>query len=90
MKVCPDGHTYYKSSDCPTCPICETARKPSEGFLSLLSAPARRALTSIGITDLKQLSAYSEKEMLALHGLGKASMPILRDALGKEGLGFKE
>ncbi len=90
MKVCPKGHTYYKSSDCPTCPTCEAERKPSEGFLSLLSAPARRALTSIGITNLKQLSTYSEKEILALHGMGKASMPILRDALNKDGLEFKD
>ena len=90
LKVCPEGHRYYKSSDCPTCPICEAARKPQEGFLSLVSAPARRALTNIGITDLKQLSSYSEKEILALHGMGKASMPILREALGKERLGFKE
>jgi len=90
LKVCPEGHTYYKSSDCPTCPICEAARKPLEGFLSLLSAPARRALTNIGITDLKQLSIYSEKEILALHGMGKASMPILRSALDEQGLGFKK
>lgn len=89
MKVCPNGHTYYKSTDCPTCPTCEAERRPTEGFLSLLSAPARRALTSMGITDLRQLSAYSEKEILALHGMGKASMPILRDALSKEGLVFR-
>lgn len=56
----------------------------------MLSAPARRALTSIGITDVNQLAAYSEKEILALHGMGKASMPILKDALTKEGLAFKE
>lgn len=89
MKVCPNGHTYYKSTDCPTCPVCEAARKPSEGFLSLLSAPARRALMSIGITELKQLSTYSEKEILALHGMGKTSIPLLKDALSQVGLGFK-
>ncbi|PPL01043.1 RNA polymerase alpha subunit C-terminal domain-containing protein [Parapedobacter indicus] len=89
MKVCPNGHSYYKSSDCPTCPTCEAERKPSGGFLSLLSAPARRALMSIGVTDLTQLSAYSEREILALHGMGKTSIPILKDALGKEGLRFK-
>lgn len=90
LNVCANGHTYYKSSDCPACPVCEAARKPLSGFLSLLSAPARRALTGIGVTDLKQLSTYSEKEILALHGMGKASMPLLREALSKEGLGFRE
>jgi len=89
-KVCPNGHVYYKSSDCPTCPTCERERKPSEGFLSLLNALARRALMAIGVTDLKQLSTYREKEILALHGVGKTSMPILKDALRKEGLTFNE
>jgi len=90
LKDCPNGHRYYKSSDCPTCPICEAAKKPSSGLLSMLSAPARRALTSIGITDVKQLARYTEKEILALHGIGRTSMPILKDALSKEGLAFKE
>ena len=26
-RVCPNGHTYYKSSDCPVCPICENEKK---------------------------------------------------------------
>ncbi len=43
-RTCKAGHTYYKTSDCPTCPICEQERKPHNGFLSLLVAPARRAL----------------------------------------------
>jgi len=90
IKVCPNGHTYYKSTDCPTCPACEATRKPSEGFLSLLSAPARRALINIGITELKQLSTYSEKEILSLHGMGKASIAVLTAALGEDGLTFRE
>jgi hypothetical protein len=43
-RICPNGHHYVKSSDCPVCPFCEADRKPKKGFLSLLSAPARRAL----------------------------------------------
>lgn len=43
-RTCEHGHSYYKKSDCPTCPICESKRKPKEGVLALLSAPARRAL----------------------------------------------
>ncbi len=27
LRVCPKGHKYYKSSDCPTCPVCESHRK---------------------------------------------------------------
>ncbi|MGI8952696.1 MAG: DUF1801 domain-containing protein [Chitinophagaceae bacterium] len=68
--------------------ILEQERKPQEGFLSLLSAPARRALEREGIKNLKQLSKFSEDEILKLHGIGQSSMPKLRDALKKEGLSF--
>lgn len=88
-KVCPNGHTYYKSSDCPTCPVCEKERKPVKGFLSLLSAPARRALERLGINSVSQLSRYSEKEILAQHGMGPASLPKLRQLLKSAGLGFR-
>jgi len=43
LKTCPKGHKFYKSSDCPACPICEEERKPKVGFLALNAAPARRA-----------------------------------------------
>jgi predicted RecB family nuclease len=89
LKTCPKGHTFYKSSDCPACPICEEERKPKDSFLALLGAPARRALENEGITSLEKLSAYSEKEILSLHGMGKSSLPKLNDALAKERLAFK-
>lgn len=88
-KVCSEGHSYYKTSDCPTCPICEKNRKPQTGFLSLIAAPARRALESKKISTLKQLANCTEAELLALHGFGKASLPLLRKALKKEGLSFR-
>lgn len=89
LRTCPKGHRYYKGSDCPTCPVCEEERKPKDGFLSLLAAPARRALENNGITTLKQLSKFSEEEILKFHGMGKASLPKLREALLLEKLSFK-
>ena len=89
LKTCPKGHKFYKSSDCPACPICEEERKPKDSFLALIAAPARRALENEGITSLEKLSAYSEKEILSLHGMGKSSLPKLNDALNKAGLAFK-
>lgn len=90
-RTCSNGHIYYKSTDCPTCPICERENKPAEGFLSRLSSPARSALLHyLGIDTLEKLSAYTENEILDLHGMGKASMPILRKALEEKGLKFKE
>lgn len=90
LKTCSKGHQYYKSSDCPTCPICEEERKPENGFLSLLAAPARRALENAGIKTLAQLSKYSEKEILELHGMGPGSLPKLRAALSEKGLAFSK
>ena len=90
LKTCPEGHQFFKSSDCPTCPVCEAARKPKDSFLTLLAAPARRALENNGIKTLKQLAAYSEAEILKLHGMGPGSMPKLRAALEAAGLSFKK
>lgn len=88
-KTCEHGHTFYKSSDCPTCPTCEKLKEPASGFLGLLSNPARNALLHNGIDTIYKLSEYSEKEILQIHGIGKASMPIFRESLEKEGLSFK-
>ncbi|MEK4427377.1 RNA polymerase alpha subunit C-terminal domain-containing protein [Solibacillus sp. FSL K6-1523] len=88
MRTCSQGHTYYKSSDCPTCPVCETAKKPTEGFLAILSSPARRALEHEGITTLQRLAEFSEKDILKLHGVGPATMPKLRQALQDAHLSF--
>ncbi len=89
LRICKKGHKYYKSGDCPTCPVCEKEKKPGSGFLSLLAAPARRALEQNNITTLKKLSGYSVDELLLLHGIGKTTIPKLRKALEEKGLKFK-
>lgn len=90
LRTCKNGHKFHKTTECPTCPICEKEAKPGEGFLSKLSAPARRALENNGITTLKKLSALSEKEVLSFHGMGKASLPVLTSELKEEGLTIKK
>jgi predicted RecB family nuclease len=90
LRICPQGHKYQKSSDCPTCPVCEAARKPAADFMLLLGAPARRALESARITSLEKLAQYSEKELLQLHGFGPRSLPKLRRALKEQSLAFKK
>nr|WP_285851219.1 RNA polymerase alpha subunit C-terminal domain-containing protein [Sporosarcina aquimarina] len=89
MRTCDKGHQYYKKSDCPTCPMCEKEGKPESGFLSQLSAPARRALENNGIHSLEILATYTEKELLQLHGLGPASIPKLLAALKEQGMYLK-
>ncbi|MEX0723029.1 MAG: RNA polymerase alpha subunit C-terminal domain-containing protein [Gracilimonas sp.] len=88
LKICSKGHEFYKSSDCPVCPICEKEKKPEEGFLSEISAPARRALESFGATTLEELSKHTEKEILALHGMGPSTIPKLKEALEANNLSF--
>jgi len=89
-RVCAKGHTYYKSSECPSCPTCDKENKPKSDFLSKLSSPARNALVHAGIDTLKELSMYTEKEILKIHGIGPASLPTMRTLLAEEGLSFKE
>jgi predicted RecB family nuclease len=88
LRTCPNGHKYYKSTDCPTCPICEAERKPESGFLALLSAPARRAMENNGILTVTQLSKWTQKKVMKLHGVGPASLPVFKKVLEEQGLEF--
>lgn len=90
LRTCKKGHSYYKSSDCPTCPQCAQENKPSTGLLSLLYAPARRALLNAGITTEEDLATWSEAKISSLHGMGPASLPMLRKALKAKGLAFRK
>lgn len=67
-----------KVQGCPVCPVCESERKPKEHFLSLLGAPARRALENNGITTLDQLSRFRKTEILNFHGMGKSTISQTR------------
>jgi len=90
LRTCDEGHKYYKSSSCPTCPICEKQKHPKEEFLSKIGAPARRAFQRENILTLKKLAEYSEKEILKLHGVGPSTIPILNEALKTAGLTFRK
>lgn len=53
-----------------------------------ISAPARRALASAQIKTLKDLSKWTEKELLEIHGMGPSTLPALRKILKKNSLSF--
>lgn len=89
LRTCKKGHQYYKSSDCPVCPIC-AAEKPDDGFLSVISAPARRALQAQGIATIKQLATWRKQDLLKLHGFGPSAIPKLLAELKKHGFSFKD
>lgn len=78
-----------KTSECPSCPQCEAARAPTDGWMAKLVAPARRALEGAGINTLKELAARTEQDLLALHGFGPSTLPILRKELNAAGIQFQ-
>lgn len=90
LKTCKKGHRFYKSSDCKSCPVCEVEKTPNDGFMANISAPARRALVNQKIKNLTDLAQYTEKQILALHGIGPSVIPKLKVALKDLGLSFKE
>jgi len=89
LKTCKNGHQFYKSSDCKSCPICEAENKPNDGFMAGISAPVRRALVSKNINTLTDLAQYTEKEILDLHGIGPTAIPKLKSALKDARLSFR-
>nr|WP_309099950.1 DNA-directed RNA polymerase subunit alpha C-terminal domain-containing protein [Fredinandcohnia onubensis] len=54
-----------------------------------LSKPALRALHGAGYVMLEQFTKLTEREVLALHGVGPTAIRELRSALGEKGLAFK-
>jgi predicted flap endonuclease-1-like 5' DNA nuclease len=58
----------------------------TESDLPKIGAPATRALASIGITCLEQVSNVTDEELLSLHGFGPRALRILRDTLEEQRL----
>lgn len=91
VKVCSRGHKFYKSSDCPVCPVCWKGyyrKRKQSNFPKKLSAPALRALNNAKIYNLKQLTAYTQQELLQLHGMGPKGVRELKKALRAVDLKF--
>lgn len=68
----------------------DTNRRPEDDLPRSIGAPARRALAAAGYTQLAQLTAVSEDELLRLHGVGPKATQLLREALAAQGLAFAE
>ena len=90
IKICKNGHRFEKTSDCPVCPECSSAEMKNrfaEEF-PFIGAPAFRALDNAGIKSLHDLTKYSEKELLSLHGFGPKALRLLTEKLKNRGLSF--
>ncbi|MBW7955467.1 hypothetical protein H3C66_01930 [Patescibacteria group bacterium] len=89
-KICPNGHTFDKTSACPVCPICSTKEMSQQygAEFPKIGAPAFRALHSLGVKKLTDLTKYNQKELLQLHGFGPKALRMLGERLTQAGLSF--
>jgi hypothetical protein len=55
-----------------------------------LGRPALRALHSAGITRIDQLTSWSKRELMALHGLGPKAIRLIEATLHDRGLGLRD
>jgi hypothetical protein len=57
--------------------------------LPKIGAPATRAFAHVGITTLEDLCEWTERDLLALHGVGPRAITILRPVMAEHGVTFR-
>ena len=60
--------------------------QPNDGLPSGIRAPAARALTKAGYTDLQQLAGVPKSELERLRGVGPKTLSIIQEQLQNRGL----
>lgn len=63
--------------------------RPVGDLPDAIGKTAARELAHHGITTLEQVASHSQKELLAIHGVGPKAVRILGDALAVESLAYK-
>lgn len=56
--------------------------------LPAIGRPATSALVTAGLTSLDAVAGLTEKQLLAMHGVGPKAVRILREALAERGQTF--
>ncbi|NDK30278.1 helix-hairpin-helix domain-containing protein [Nesterenkonia haasae] len=64
--------------------------RPVGDLPNSMGKTAPRELQSAGIDSLQKASAHTEKELLAIHGVGPKAVRILKEAMGEKNLTFRE
>ena len=59
---------------------------PEPGLPRSIGAPATRALTAAGYTELSQLAGVPATELAKLHGVGPKALRLLQEALQERGM----
>jgi predicted 3-demethylubiquinone-9 3-methyltransferase (glyoxalase superfamily) len=70
--------------------IAELIRAAEQDLPPGLGKPAERALANAGISRLKDLTQFSEAELLKLHGFGPRAIKMLRPAMKASGLKWRK
>jgi ERCC4-type nuclease len=63
--------------------------RPVGDLPDAIGKTAARELALNGIDSLERVSEHTEKELLAIHGVGPKATAILREALAAKGLGYR-
>ena len=63
--------------------------RPVSDLPDAIGKTAARELSTHGITSLRQVADHSERELLAIHGVGPKAVAILGEALAAKGLQYK-
>ena len=66
-----------------------TDSTPAHDFPKAMGKVAPRALILNGIKNLAQTTNYTEKELLAIHGVGPKAIRIINDELRKRNQSLK-
>ena len=68
----------------------DTNIQAASAFPKGMGQPALRALATLGISEVDQAAEFTERQLLALHGMGPKAIGILREALHAKGKSFAE
>jgi hypothetical protein len=75
----------------PASPAEAAAGTPGGGELPAgIGRPATRALLGAGLRTLDQVALRTERELLALHGVGPKAVRVLAEALRERGLALRK
>ena len=65
-------------------------QRPADRWPKGTGNPAGSALEHAGYRTLDDLTRFTERDLLALHGVGPKAVAALREALAARGLAFRE
>ena len=63
--------------------------KPTDGFPRRIGKVVPAAFAEQGIHNLEQAARYTEKELLAIHGVGPKGIRILKEELAMRGMSLR-